>query len=410
MNAEINKIHKAIYVLDAHHALNDRIEKVVGLRKCFDKLVVAQAGRGCVPREKIAIRPLINPEAVLLRLKLRSLNKLLDKYLFFPSGKIFFVKAAIKRLKTEIERDLNRGRKVALITCLPPHDLVASGLALKRCFPEIQWIIDWQDLWSYDENYYERTAGYYRKKLHQLEWDALFNSDINVTTNSYAKRVLEEHYKVPPERVVAISHHYSRDDLNDVAALETSLKVGTSKNVLKIGFLGTLFKPPRVPGQRVAEAVKYVRSRGLNVELHVFGNIPKTFSQMAKKHSFEGVIMHGNTGHKASLSSISQCDFLLLILADLHNSRVVMSIKLPHYLLIGKPIIAIVPEPSAVADIVKSTRSGYVIPSDTNWLEAFELVLMESQKDSPSLKRNEQAVEAFSWENISRLWMEILRV
>jgi glycosyltransferase involved in cell wall biosynthesis len=198
--------------------------------------------------------------------------------------------------------------------------------------------------------------------------------------------------------------------LNDVVALETPTKSDTPKNVIKIGFLGTLFKPPRVPGQKIAEAVKYVRNRGLNVELHVYGNIPKTFNQMAKKHSFEGVVMHGNTGHKESLRNISQCDFLLLVLADLHNSRVVMSIKLPHYLLIGKPIIAIVPEPSAVADIVKSTGSGYVIPSNIDWLKAFEQVLGERHKDGSALKRNEQAVEAFAWENISRQWMEILRI
>ena len=408
MKTGTKKIHKIIYVLDSHRVLNDRVEKLVSLREKFDKMILVKSGRERTAGETILINPKFNPTSILLKLGLHKLDKLLDRYVFFPSSTVFFVKSAIKRLHSEIRRDFANASNVCLITCLPPHDLVLAGLSLKRYFPQLEWIIDWQDLWSYDENYYERNPKYYRKKMLKLESDALSASDINITTNHYAKHVLEAHYNVPAERIVSINHHFSRDDMPVRLLSEPCVSMNASNKIIKIGFLGTLFKTPRVPGEKIVEAVKYVRRKGLEVELHVYGNLPKFFERMSREKPFEGLVMHGNAGHKESLENIAQYDFLLLVLSDLPNCRAVMSIKLPHYLMVGKPIIAVVPDPSAVADIVRETGSGYVIPSNSDWGEALTRMLESYKQGNQFLERNEQAINAFSWENISNQWLDLL--
>ncbi len=409
MKTGTDKIHKVIYVLDSHRVLNDRVQKLVSLREKFDKMILVKSGREQPNGETIIVNPKLNLTSFLLKLGLHKLDKLLDKYLFFPSSSIFFVKSAIKKLNGEIHQDIAKACKVCLITCLPPHDLVLAGLSLKRRFPQLEWIVDWQDLWSYDENYYERNPKYYRKKVLKLELEALSTSDINITTNDYAKHVLEEHYKVPSERIESVNHHFSRDDIPDELSSKSCVSMNATNTIIKIGFLGTLFKAPRVPGEKVVEAVKYVRRKGLEAELHVYGNVPRFLKRVSREESFEGLIMHGNTRHKESLEKVAQCDFLLLVLSDLPNCRAVMSIKLPHYLMIGKPIIAIVPDPSAIADIVRKTASGYVIPSNSDWGEALSRVLKTNKRGSQLLKRNEQAINEFSWENISNQWLDVLR-
>ena len=123
MKIGTKKIHKVIYVLDSHIVLNDRVEKLVSLREKFDKMILVKPGRELTAEDTIKINPIFNPTSILLRLGLHKLEKLLDQYLFFPSNRIFFVKAASKKLKVEIRRDLDNDSKVCLITCLPPHDL-----------------------------------------------------------------------------------------------------------------------------------------------------------------------------------------------------------------------------------------------------------------------------------------------
>ena len=119
--------------------------------------------------------------------------------------------------------------------------------------------------------------------------------------------------------------------------------------------------------------------------------------------------LHGKTSHIESLRRIARCEFLLLVLADLPNSEAVMSIKLPHYLLLQRPILAIVPERSAVADIIRETGSGYVIPARYDWGDALRKVLQDYLNGKNLPERNDRAIEECSWENISKQWMELIR-
>jgi glycosyltransferase involved in cell wall biosynthesis len=220
---------------------------------------------------------------------------------------------------------------------------------------------------------------------------------------------LEEEYKIDPKRVVSIHHHFSQDDLDTALLNQIQAHRPKLKNKIKLGFLGVIFKPPRVPGKRVLKAVEHVRNNGTNLELHLFGDAKENLKKNAAENSVEGVIAHGRFHHNESLARVSKCDFLLLVLSDLPNSRAVMSIKLPHYLMLGKPIIAIVPDKSAVADIIRDTNSGYIIAADSdNWGAELDKTLKSIVSGQALLHRNVNAINAFSWENISREWLKAL--
>lgn len=409
MVSEEEKINKVVYVVGSQLVINDRVRKVITLRNLFKKMVLVKAGRSNTHDHVIEVTPLINPIGLFYRLGLHRVNRFLNKYVFFPSAKAFYAKAVARVLSKPIKQDLESGMTVCVLTCLPAHDLVLTGLILKKRYPQIEWIVDWQDLWSYDENYLGRVPSYYRKRVFKLEHDALHTSDLNLTTNLYAKKVLEECYKVNPERVVSIHHHFSRNDLDSRLSRHFSNEKLDLNNKLKLGFLGVLFKPPRVPGKRVLEAVDYVRNGGTHLELHLYGTDKENIAKKADGSLPEGVVAHGRFPHHESLERISECDFLLLVLSDLPNSRAVMSIKLPHYLLIGKPIIAIVPDKSAVADIIRETNSGYIIPAGSeHWGSELDIALKSFVSGRLPLHRNIDAINMFSWENLSKEWLKVL--
>lgn len=402
------KVNKAIYIVMGRgsNSLGERFNKLLSLQKHYEKVTPIFVGNGHNRDNRIEVKPLPNPTGFLRLLGLKKLKRVLDRYLFFPSAGILYVGRMKKVLERRIEDDIKKGLKVCLIVNTPPHCVGLIGLSLKRKFPQIYWIMDWTDLWTYDENYLNRTPPLYRKRLFRLEKCMLSECDMNVTTNSFARNVLINIYYVPSQRVTWINHAFSSDDAPAKAPDTVSTLRTDSDHEIKIVFFGTLFKPPRVPGDRVVEAIRHVRNAGINVVLHNYGMIPEAFRGSVM--CGEGVVYHGMIDYKEGLKAISQCDFQLLVLADLPNSKAVMSIKLPDYFLVKSPIIAIVPEPSAISDVIKKTNSGYVLPANHDWGVQLEDLLRKIKNGASIPVRDEEEVSRYDWKNISRQWRNII--
>ncbi len=398
---------KIVYIVTAHGraSLNERVRKLLLLRGYFARLVLVCAGeRTRMADELWEIKHTTNPTGILRKLGLGRLKGAIDRWLYFPSPQVLFVRAVYGRLKSSIASDLEQGCQVTLVTCVPHHALCLLGLKLKQEYSNLRWIMDWQDLWSYDTYYLHRVPLFYRNRLRRLEKRAFATCDMNVTTNPFAKRVLEQQYQVSAKCVRSIYHPFSDDDITDS---DQKVKPYTREpgQPVRIVFLGNLFKPPKVPGDKVLEAINCIRERGIDVELHLFGNPPR---DCIDKLVSSGVVLRGYLDNTEIISNIRQCDFLLLVLADLPNCRTIMHAKLPQYLLAGRPIIAIAPEFSAVAEIVKETRSGYVIPAGEEWGQGVYDVLQSYLGGASVLSRDEVAIQQFNWANVSKQWLEIL--
>lgn len=387
---------------------NDRVKKLLSLESQFDAMTLVCPCRQNSDAEGLVVRPWPNPTGVLRFFGLGKLSDRLNNYIFFPSTDTLFVNAVKKRLAQAIADDFSDGKKVCVVTTAPPHALCILGLYIKKRFPSVRWIVDWQDLWSYDDNYYRRVPAIYRPRLKKVEKAVLNAADVNVTTNEFAKGVLEKHYGVLPHRVQAIHHHFHRDDLAENDPIPRNEAPAAANQALRIGFLGTLFKPPRVPGDELLCAIADYRQSGLNVELHVHGLVPQEFRGREGELRQQGLFMHGYRSHKESIKVLSQYDYLLLLLADLPNCRAVMSIKLPHYLMVERPILAIVPAPSAIANIVENTGSGYVLPVGGDWRASLKQILLSGRLGDFQPIRDEAMIEKFAWDNVSTKWIDVL--
>ncbi len=355
------------------------------------------------------VKPYPNPTAILGLLGLHRLKRILDKILYFPSRNILYVSAVKNKLYRRIENDLKNGRIVSLITCVPPHDISLIGLYFKEKFPKIKWIIDWQDLWSYDEYYLNGVDEDYRQRLLAVEKSVMHACDVNVVTNYKAEKVFVEHYGIHPGKVTAINHAYDNTDLFLAAApgAETTIE-NRGQRVIKLGFLGTLSKPPKVSGERILHAVDDAVDAGIDLEFNVYGDVSETTPGLVQKMKNKVVKLHDRTSHDESLRNIAECDLLVISLEDLQNSKVIMHGKLPHYLALRKPIIAMVPEDSFVAEVVGSTGTGVVIPTSDDWGKSLTLVLQNYLSGETLSNVNSAMLENYSWSNISELWKKLV--
>lgn len=409
MNAEKMSTQVAYIAIGKNpKSISERVKKILSLRDSYEKMVLVATGDMPDDAENIFVKSIPNPTGLLRIIGLGKIKKKIDKYLFFPSAGILYVHRMKKKIEQSIKHDLDQGKKICLITSVPSHDTCLVGLYIKKKYPDIYWIVDWRDLWSFDENYFKRTPGIYRARLLKLEKEILNSCDMNVTTNSYAKEVLINHYHVPRQRVVSINQSFSRNDFIGDSFSNNNSFLDDKGREIKIGFLGTLFKPPRVPGKKVLEAMRRVRNSGINVKLHHYGIIPVSVKRSHDREPNGDVIFYGSVQYKESLKRISQCDFLLLVLADLPNCKAVMNIKLPDYLLVNRPIIAIVPEPSAISDAIKKTNSGFVIPANQDWGAGLERLMREITEGADIPKRNEEEIDLYDWRNVSRQWIDLI--
>ncbi len=391
-----------VYVV-LNHGANSRVKALGKLsRPGVEVVFVTNRDANVAPIKNVVVKPLRNPLGVLRALGLHRLKNILDSMVYFPTRHRLYVLPVENRLKRLIRGDIAQGKQVVVLTCAPPHALCLVGRKLKAAFPQIRWVIDWQDLWSHDEVYFNAVFPPYRAMARRLENDLMSESDMNVTTNRFASRAIEDLHGVAPRKVTVVNHHFEGDD----AAAAAVPYQQTTPKTRRIVFLGGMFKPPKVPGGRFLEALKAIRARGVDVELHLYGLQGLQFEQYRGNAAEYGLIYHGPVPRAQVLDELRKYDYQLLLLEDLPNSKLIMHLKLPEYLRAGRPIVAIVPKDSAVEEIVQRTRTGYVIAADSDWVQGLTALFAS---DSPQVfSPDEHEIARFEWASVEADWRRAL--
>jgi glycosyltransferase involved in cell wall biosynthesis len=391
--------HTIVYVV-LDNGANSRVKALGRLSGAGVEFVyVSSRDVNVAPVPNLVVKPLPNPFGVLRTLGFHRLKRALDAVVYFPTRHRLYVVPVVNRLKSLIAADLARGKHVVVLTCTPPHALCVVGQKLKAKFPQIRWVIDWQDLWSYDAVYFDAVFSPYRARVKRLEHDLVLQSDLNVTTNGFAKRAVVDLHCVEPDKVTVINHHFDRRAVRTVSGQGPS-------GARRIVFMGGMFKPPKVPGGKFLEALKAVRSRGVNVELHLYGRQGYEFEKYRENAAEYGLIYHGYVPRAEVPDELLKYDYQLLLLEDLPNSKLIMHLKLPEYLDAGVPIVAIVPTGSAVEEIVQRTGTGHVIAADSDWVQGLGALL----QSPANITRNEAEIARFDWSRVAADWRQALNL
>ena len=405
MNSPANDISdRAVVYVVADNGVNGRI-RALGKLRCanLEIVYVTRVNVNVAPLQNLVIEPYLNPFGILRWLRMHRLKDAIDSMFYFPTRNRLYVAPVVSSLKKLIANDLKQQRRVVVLTCAPPHALCLVGKKLKKDFPQIRWVIDWQDLWSYDESYFNQVFRLYRGRARRLEKALMFECDMNVTTNRFAKEAIEALCHVDPHKVSVINHHFDAVEHCPVAELREPLQALQTRRIV---FMGGMFKPPKVSGGKFLEALKTARAAGINVELHLYGSQGYEFERFRGREREYGFAFHGSIPHAQVHGELQKYDYQLLLLENLPNSKLIMHLKLPEYLRAEVPIIAIVPRGSAVEDIVQRTGTGHVIASDSDWAQGLGALL--GAPSVPMIVRDEEEIALFEWRNVERHWRRAL--
>lgn len=266
-----------------------------------------------------------------------------------------------------------------------PYSAHLLGLYLKRAFPNLPWVVDFRDEWT--NNPYNLDSIYKKIKLkaeRKKEYEVTSECDYLITNSPFMLENFIADNTSLSGRSTFIPNGYDDDDFKDLI----NQRNGGDKFV--ITYSGSLYGRRNL--DEFLDGLKILIDNDTidknKLEIRIVGNIYETIlDSYAQKYGLEGIIKsYGYLPHKESIQMLYNSDIILLVIGKGKGSKNFYTGKIFEYIRVDRPILAIVPEDGAAAQVIDSTNTGTVVdPEDIagvskaleyyyfNWLKNVEI-------------------------------------
>ncbi|EGV44798.1 glycosyl transferase family 1 [Bizionia argentinensis JUB59] len=263
---------------------------------------------------------------------------------FIPDARKSWVKPSVVFLENYIK---NEGIDT-VITTGPPHSLHLIGLQLKKKL-NVNWLADFRDPWT--------TIGYHKqlkltksaKNKHlQLERDVLNTADRILVTS----HVTKAEFKTKTDKPISvITNGY---DVNHIAkpALDSSFT---------LAHIGSLLskRNPVILWQVLSDLIAENMDFAKDFKLNLIGFVSEDILKSIEKYNLSNYLNKiGYVSHEEAIIFQKKSQVLLLIEINSPDTRCIIPGKLFEYMVSERPIIALGPDGSDVAEILKETNTG----------------------------------------------------
>lgn len=318
-------------VSDKAIILKNKIFEPYGFASIFSKKKTKKISSGIIPNQK----------------KQSLLEKLLlwiRGNVFIPDARVFWVKPSVLFL----EKYIKENEIDTIITSGPPHSLHLIGLALKER-TKVQWLADFRDPWT--------TIGYHSqlklsasasRKHKELESIVLNGADTILVTSNTTKKEFEALTSKPIE---VITNGF------DVEKVEKQ-PLDEKFSLAHIGsFLSE--RNPRILWKCLKEIIKENPDFKKDFELKLIGAVSQEVLDAISEFRLDSYVSNlGYVSHKTAVEHQRKSQMLLLIEINSEDTKSIIPGKLFEYMASERPILAIGPEGSDFATIIKETNTG----------------------------------------------------
>jgi glycosyltransferase involved in cell wall biosynthesis len=307
---------------------------------------------------------------------------------------------AIRKAKQIIKRE-KIGVIISKSTPIASH-LVALNLKSSHGLP---WIADFSDPWVAGNPFLKYRSECFRRIDESLESQVAHSADrIIFTTEGIKAQFLNKYKNIQENKVSVIPNSYDPEDFMEPH------QITKSDNFL-IVHTGNFYHA-RSP-EPFLKALKLLRDNEniSNVRVKFIGRIGE-FRNLITKYGLSDIVEAvGPVSHKDVVSYLYSANVLLLVDAPFSNeASVFLPSKLVEYICVEKPILAITPEKSASAYVVKSTRTGVVVsPNDVNSIKKqIENFYSMYTSSNLQIKPDWTEIEKYSAERCTKALVKII--
>lgn len=279
-----------------------------------------------------------------------SIVKWIRGNLFIPDTRIWWVKPSVSYLEKVIRKENIK----IIITTGPPHSMHLIGMKLKQKMG-IKWIADFRDPWTKTDFYEQLNISTWADKKHKkLEHKVLKNADLVISVGNTLKNELIE---LGAENCIVITNGFDSDDFKNIK----KIKDNTGK--ITITYTGSLFNDRKQIAfwealDRLNQAYPDLKN---NIQIKLIGIVDYRVKEKISNlglNNLVSIIPH--VSYNESLQEQKNADILLLIVNNTPNAKGILTGKFFEYLSSGNFILAIGPEDSDIAEILKETQAGEI--------------------------------------------------
>jgi hypothetical protein len=263
---------------------------------------------------------------------------------FIPDARKKWIKPSVKYLSTYI-RDYNID---TIITTGPPHSLHLIGEQLKeKC--KVKWIADFRDPWTTIGYHKKLKLTPYAKRRHKFfESKVLNTADSIVVTSNNTKQNFETLTEQPIE---VITNGYDSESVENV-------RLDAKFSIAHIGSLLSE-RNPKILWKALSELVNENKIFASLLQLNFVGTVSKDILRSLEEYNLSQFVnFKGYVSHNDAIRFQKQSQVLLLIEINSEDTKCIIPGKLFEYMVSNRPILAIGPEGSDVAQVLRATNTG----------------------------------------------------
>lgn len=264
--------------------------------------------------------------------------------LFIPDARVFWVKPSVAYL----EKYIKENNIDTIVTSGPPHSLHLIGLQLKEKL-NVKWFADFRDPWT-TIGYHKalRLSTYAAKKHKSLEYKVLNTADTIIVTSKTTKT---EFQSITNKPISVITNGY------DIENVEKQT-LDTKFTLAHIGsFLSD--RNPKFLWECLVELLHEIPDFKSHLEIKLIGAVSQEVLDSIKEFNLNDYLnLLGYVSHHEAIAHQKKSQVLLLIEINSEDTKSIIPGKLFEYMVSNRPIIAIGPNGSDFADIIKETNTG----------------------------------------------------
>ncbi len=321
--------------------------------------------------------------------------------IFIPDPRITWRSKSISFLK----KYLSENPVDAFVTTGPPHSMHLIGLGVKKHFPDLKWVADFRDPWSTFDVHNSFLSETGKRKNEGLEKEVLEKADWLVMTSNNTPG---EFPPLDKSKLKIITNGFDSDDFKNFK--DTSDNKGKFK-IYHTGLLNTIRNPVNL-WKALTELCNENKSFEEKLHLEIIGNVEPAIVDFLNNHTTlsNKVNFTKWIKHDELLNRYESANLLLLIVNQSRNAISQLPGKLFEYLALKKPLFALCPEGSSLAEAVKESGVGHAIDfSKKEEMKVALLDLFQKFESNHSSNKSEPNIEKYSRKYLTnRLVKEIL--
>ncbi|SHL23543.1 glycosyltransferase family 4 protein [Flavobacterium chilense] len=315
--------------------------------------------------------------------------------LFIPDARVFWVKPSVSYLENYIkENNID-----TIVTSGPPHSLHLIGLELKEKL-NVKWFADFRDPWT-TIGYHKalRLSDYAASKHKNLEHKVLNSADTIIVTSKTTKT---EFQAITNKPISVITNGY------DIENVEKQT-LDTKFTLAHIGsFLSD--RNPRFLWESLVELLQEVPDFKSHLEIKLIGAVSQeVLDSISEFHLNDYLNLLGYVSHHEAIAHQKKSQVLLLIEINSEDTKSIIPGKLFEYMVSNRPIIAIGPQGSDFADIIKETNTGVFF--DYSEKEKLKSVILDfyNQFLEGRLQANGVGLQQYSRKNLTKQLAQLIK-